>query len=228
MAGGGRFGWQPARQRCYPDQDMMIKLAFQTIFATFRDLWDEMFILIVCNLLWTLAVIPVVTLPAATGAIFYLTHRIASGRAVSLADFKHGFRAYFRQSSLLGLLSVLVILILSVNFTFYGRFSGMPFRLIQVMFVYLLGIWLLMQLYMFPLLLEQEMPSLRLAGRNALVLVMRHPVFSMIIGMTALVIIVLSAVLTLPVLILLTSTLALLGNRAVLALLSLYRGGETE
>jgi uncharacterized membrane protein YesL len=201
----------------------MLQLAFRTVWATIRDLWEEMFILIFCNLVWVLAMIPIVTLPAATGALFYLTHKIADGRAVNFADFKYGFRHYFRQSSLLGLANLVIIVLILVNLTFYGRFEGMLFRLVQIVFLYLLVIWLMMQLYIFPLLLEQEIPSLRLAGRNAVVLVARHPIFSLIISVAALAFTLLSIFLTIPVVILLASTLALLGNRAVRALLSLYR-----
>ncbi len=204
----------------------MIRLALRTTLDAFRDLWDEMFILVLCNTLWTLSMVPVVTLPAATGALFYITNRIADGRAASFSDFKHGFRTYFRQSSVLGALNLLVFLVVVANLRFYGRYTGIGFRLIQIGLMYVFAIWLLMQLYIFPLLLAQETPSLRTASRNALVLVLRHPIFTFVVGIVAVAVILLSAVLTLPVVVLTTSTLALLGNRAVRTLLNIHLDGS--
>lgn len=203
-------------------------LAFRVAVDTVRDLFEEMFLLIVCNVIWVMAIVPVVTLPAATGALFCVTHKIAEGRGAALSDFRAGFRTYFRQSSLLGLVNGLVILIFVSNATFYGRYSGLAFRLIQLFFWYVLILWLLGQLYVFPLLLEQEEPSLRLAIRNALVLLFRHPLFSLVIGLAALLIAGLSVVLVLPLMLLTTSTLALLGSHAVLALLDRHREVDRE
>lgn len=200
----------------------MIKLALRTTTEALRDLWDEMFLLALCNLLWTLSIVPIVTLPAATGALFYLTHEITEGKAVAFSDFKHGFRAYFRQSLLLSLLNLLIAVVLFVNYVFYNRYSGVLFRFIQIVYIYLFGVWLLMQLYLFPLLLEQEEPSIRTAGRNAVVLILKHPLYSLVIGIMASSIVALSFILTLPVVVLLASALALLGNHAVRSLLALH------
>ena len=206
----------------------MVKLALRTTLITLRDLWEEMHVLILCNLVWTLSIVPIVTLPAATGAMFFVANKIADGRVASFSDFKHGFRAYFRESSALGGLNLLLFLVVVANLRFYGRYSGIGFRLIQIGILYVLVLWVLMQLYIFPLLLEQEIPSLRLAIRNALLLILKHPVFSLIIGVAAMAVVFLSGFLMLPIVILMTATLALLGNRAVLTLLRLHfgEGGE--
>jgi uncharacterized membrane protein YesL len=133
-----------------------------------------------------------------------------------------------RHSAVHGLVFVIVSLTLLVNLYFYGRYAGLTFRLLQIVFVYFLAIWFLMQLYIFPLLLEQEERSLRLAMRNAVILVLRHPDFSLVMGLMSLLWIGISAALTLPAIILLGSVLTLLGNRAVRALLSLYREDEAD
>lgn len=231
---------------------MTIRIAFQSTWEALKDMWDEMFILIFCNILWALTFIPLamayaiyttmrlsgiivlVTLVAITvvlqslvnGGLFYMTHKIAEGRAVSFGDFKDGLRQYRRKSIAMGFTFSIVLLILVANLYFYGRFDGVIYRILQILFLYLVAIWTLMQLYVFPLLIEQEEDSLRLALRNASVLVLRHPDFSIAIGIVALILIAISVALTIPAIILLGSVLALLGNRAVVNLLALYRDAE--
>lgn len=204
----------------------MIRLAFRTTLVALRDVWDEMFTLLLYNLLWTLSIVPIVTLPATTGALFYMTHKIAEGRVVGFEDFKRGFRVYFRQSSILGGLNLIVFLLLLANYSFYSHYPGLVFRLIQILYVYLFFVWLVTQLYIFPILLEQKTPSLRTAIRNAFVLILKHPLYSVLIGVMALVLVAVCVVLTLPAFLLMASILALLGNRAVLTLLEFHRGDE--
>ena len=63
------------------------------------------------------------------------------------------------------------------------------------------------------------MPSLRLTVRNALLLALRHPLYSLLMALFEFVLIALSLVLTLPLLILTPAMLSLCGNFALTGLL---------
>jgi hypothetical protein len=100
--------------------------------------------------------------------------------------------------------------------------------LIQGFFLMLLFLWAFVLLYAFPVILEQEQPSLRLALRNALVLFATNQAFSATLFGLALLVALLSTLLVAPWGIITVVFLALLGNHAVLDRLAAWRAGEAQ
>ena len=69
--------------------------AWQVFRKTLSDLWDEMYLLVMVNVLWVALNVLLVTGPPATAGLFVLTHRLACGEAAGLRDFFESFRRYF-------------------------------------------------------------------------------------------------------------------------------------
>ena len=90
--------------------------------------------------------------------------------------------------------------------------------------------WGTAQVYFFPMLLElrEEKQRLLLALRNAVVLVVTNPLFSLLLVVLLVSTVVLSAVLVLPAVFLVTGIVALIANRAVVQLLAGYRERTEE
>jgi len=99
---------------------------------------------------------------------------------------------------------------------------------IQGFFLMLLFLWAFVLLYAFPLVLEQEQSSLRLALRNALVMFATNQSFSITLFGLALLAALLSSLLVAPWGIITLVFLALLGNHAVLDRLEAYRAKEDK
>jgi uncharacterized membrane protein YesL len=219
-------------------------IAFGVLWAAFKNYYEEMFTLVGANLLWVviLAVpagvaalggqflplaaagvgavgLGVLLVPPATAGMFYLTNQVAHHKSIEFSMFFEGFRKYIWKSYLLTLLNLVVAGIVYVNFQFYGQFEGQWAVIVRGLFVGIGAMWLLIQVYVFPMLLEQEEPRLLLAIRNAAFLAFASPITSLILVILMLVVSVLSVGLTLPFAVAMIAVLCLMANGAVLKLL---------
>lgn len=197
-----------------------MRTAFRVFWAALKDYYEEMFRLVGANLLWLLAIPLVVTLPPATAGMFYLANQVAHHKSVELGMFFEGFKKYFVKSWLWVLLNVGVLFVLYVNLVFYGeRVGGQLGSIVQGLFVGLGVMWCLIQLYVFPMLLEQQEPRLLLALRNAALMAFASPIATLLLGVLLAATTVLSLVLALPFAVALMAIVCLAANEAVLTLL---------
>lgn len=129
--------------------------------------------LITTNVMWLLLSLPLVTLIPATGGLYHAMNLLAHERHTSWRSVWEGFRQYFWLSWRWGLLNVVIYGGLLTNIWYYGQTSWGVW--IRPLFLILTLLWTLLQIYLFPILLEQEQPSLRLALRNSALIVLRRP-----------------------------------------------------
>ena len=203
--------------------------AWQVFRKTLSDLWDEMYLLVLVNVLWVALNVLLVTGPPATAGLFVLTHRLAHGESVGLRDFFEGFRRYFWRSWPWAIVAGAGFFILGGDAVLAGTLSSASYVIfIQGFFLMLLFLWAFVLLYAFPLILEQEQPSLRLALRNALVMFATNQGFSITLFALALLVALLSSLLVAPWGIITVVLLALLGNHAVLDRLAAWRAEEAQ
>ncbi len=204
-------------------------IAVRAFWAACKDYYEEMFRLVGANLLWLLLAVPIITLPPATAGMFCLTNRIAHHRSVELRLFFAGMKQYFFKSWLLALLNAAVLGLLYVNLRFYGQMlAGQWAAIVQGLFLGLMVLWCLMQLYVFPMLLEQEEPRLLLALRNAAFMAFASPLTALVLGVLVALLAAASAALALPFAVALMAVVALAANETVLALLVHYGIRQAE
>jgi uncharacterized membrane protein YesL len=72
-----------------------------------------------------------------------------------------------------------------LNIAFYGSMAFPIAPLLGAVWLIFGVLWVIIQQYTFPLLLEQTEPRVWLATRNAFVLVLRHPLFTLIYALVA-------------------------------------------
>lgn len=197
--------------------------AFIVCRQSFRDFWDEMYILVLANVIWLGLCLLVIPGPPATAGLYYLTNRVAHGRSVGLGIFFEGLRRYFIKGWLWAMANVLFLAVMGANFSFYGRFQGFWVQFVKGLFLGAAVLWLALQLYTFPLLLEQEDERLRVALGNALFMALKNPGFTLVLVILVASIVALSLALVLPIGLLAISFIALLSNHAVLGRLEAYR-----
>jgi len=197
-----------------------MSIALRALWMACRDYYEELFRLVGANLLWLLLAITLVTLPPATAGMFYLTNHIAHDRPVELRMFFVGLRQYWLKSWLLALINLFVLAVLLANVRSYGQLLEPRWAaIVQGLFLGLTALWCLIQLYVFPMLLEQEEPKLLLALRNAALLTLATPFTSLALGVLLVIVALISAVLALPFAVALMAIVALAANQAVLMLL---------
>ena len=203
--------------------------AWQVFRKTLSDLWDEFYLLAMANILWGALNLLLVSGPPATAGLFVLTHRLARGEDAGLRDFFEGFRRYFWRSWVWGIVAGVGFFILGGDVVLVGSLSSAGYVIfIQGFFLALLFLWAFLLLCVFPLILEQERPGLRLALRNAFVMFAGNRSFSVTLFGLALLVALLSSLLFAPWGVITVAFLALLGNHAVLNRLAAWRTGGAQ
>jgi hypothetical protein len=123
-----------------------------------------------------------------TGGIHFIAHELAGRQFVTWQDYLEGLRRYGRPALVLWLVSVGVSVIMLANIVFYvfalGPASQFPRPLaLSLLLLWLLAfaVWVSAHLYVFPLLLSQEVKKLTLVYRNALLMVVARPVVAIVL-----------------------------------------------
>lgn len=176
-----------------------IRIAFRTLGRTIRHGYDNLGVLLVVSIFWSLfmlpifpvlvvafnsgrlvdvlilmAVILIVPISPATAGLHRVTQRMTEARASSWGDFWAHFRADWGWSTrLIGLL-VFGFLLIIINFLFYQSINNpiLPFLTVFLLVVFI--VWLGIMLFAIPLALRQEAPNLRITFRNSAILVLAN------------------------------------------------------
>jgi len=227
-------------------------MAQETMMGTFRVFWlsikdtfDEMFSLVVINLLWVLINAPLMGLAAfliiegatvlgivvlllavllmapANAGLYTVAQRVTEGRVVSWRLFFEGFREYLVLSwQVYGVWTLGLVLILS-NMSFYARMGSNLGSFLLILFLYILLVWVGLLIYIGPLMLLQSDKRIRVIARNAVFMVFGRPVFTLItLVLMALLGVVLGVVVPLLPLILTFMFLAIWSFRATTTLIA--------
>jgi len=156
-----------------------VKHAFRIAWWSLRDTYEELFVLIGANLLALVLFIPIVTGPPALAGLHYLGFHIANEKRVEFGFFWEGFRSCFLDSWKLAALNVLVFGVLGIDIWFYMVKVQGVWQVAGLVGVWMLLVWALAQLYTFPLMVRQEERKLFLLLKNAVLLTLAYPVFSL-------------------------------------------------
>ncbi|MGC9359580.1 MAG: hypothetical protein ACP5G7_04280 [Anaerolineae bacterium] len=225
----------------------MIGKAFKVVWQALRDTWGDLFMLSALNLIWFLGgfsglflatlvkvwypgLLAIVTYPIATAAIYPVAYRVARGKTFHLSDYWDGVKAYWWRAILWFLANILVIILWYVNLDFYAQQipriwnlpqipAVWPLILINGFWTSLFFVWLLTQMHFWPMMMVQEESNIVRAWRNSVILVLRFPVFSIIVGILSVILIVLSTVLVAPLFLFMMGLVAVLYSNATLTLL---------
>lgn len=177
---------------------------FRTLATTVKDAVDEFWILVICNLLWAFFSLPllglallalvannpwlaaligglsVVLIGPATAGLYTVAQRVVDGRTSKIGHFFTGMRRYALTSwRVLGIWTVGLFIIL-FDLNFYGNLDTRFGIAMIVFWIYLLVIWCAFLIYLFPLLLLQAKPGLRILARNTFIMVLGHPGFTFV------------------------------------------------
>ena len=203
-------------------------LALRVVKLAFLDLIEEMFWLFLFNLLLALLGMLILPLPLMAAGLAWVAAEIGQGKAINWQTFVDGARRYWKPAYLWGLINLVTWFIIAVNYNFYTNLDAswaiIPFWLL----VSISLVWGGVQLYVLPLLILQEAPSLKLAYRNGLVLMASQP--AVIILLLILIAVLAIATFFLPILAFVVdfAFIALLANRAVLESVKVMKEREAR
>ncbi|MBV9280917.1 MAG: hypothetical protein JOZ41_12620 [Chloroflexi bacterium] len=118
--------------------------------------------------------------PLAAG-LHHVIHELARGEPVYLSEQFDGLRRYGLPALKAWLMSLPVTVLIVFNLAFYGA-AHVPFAgPLTIIWVYILLTWLSVHLYVYPLLMEQDVPRLFLLYRNAFIMTVSRPLFTLVV-----------------------------------------------
>jgi hypothetical protein len=212
--------------------------ALSITWQSLKDYWDEFVLLVLLNILWILTVgLPLGSLftlgrrdllwaivlglflafplPIVSGGICFVTNQISRGKAVGWGTFATGLRRYWGKSLIVTLINLVVLILFVTNLQFYGAILQGGWTNLALIIWLALGLyWLLVQVFWFPMILELESEKILPALRNAMLMVLVTPGFTLVLAGLIALIIVLSILLTIPAVLLMTTLLMLVANHA--------------
>ena len=215
---------------------------FRTLWKSLKDLFEDLFILALVNILWILINAPLVvvgffalnnsvalyivmllsvlTLGPTNAGLYAIAERVTDGRTSSWRDFFAGMRANPVLSWKVYGLWMLGLVIILVNLQFYSSNSTTIASILYVLFLYFTVVWFGFLMYIGPLMHIQTDKRIRTIARNAALMTFGRPLFTLIT--LALMAIIVVASIWLPILLLLAavSFLAIWSFRAVLTLIA--------
>lgn len=215
-----------------------MKDALQVIRFSLRDFWDEFVLLVMISALWTLTLllptaplfllrnVPLLLvlglmlllalpLPIVSGATCYVTNQVARGKAAGWGAFWTGVKRYWWKSLIVALVNLIALVLLATNFQFYGiLLEGMWTRFALAIWVLVTLYWFLVQVFWFPMILELREEKMLPALRNALLMALVTPGFSLTLGVILAVLIVLCVMLVVPAMLFMAALVLLVCNHA--------------
>ncbi|MFP3895970.1 MAG: hypothetical protein ACLFV5_03900 [Anaerolineales bacterium] len=214
----------------------------EVFWQTLKDTWEELYPLGMVNLVWlfswglpiglgTATRIPVVIIgglvlsvllfPVTMAGIYYVANRVAHAKTFHFSDFTEGIKKHWWRALLWLLINGIFVLLVYMNLQFYPAvFEGSWVALVLGFWIALFFFWVMMQIYFWPLLIAQEESNMLLAWRNSAYLILANPFYAFFIFCFTLFLLIVSVALTLPLIFVGMALLAILGNNAVLKLLS--------
>jgi uncharacterized membrane protein YesL len=212
--------------------------AFRVFWKAGRDLFDELFGLMFVNLLWMLISLPllaiafwlfstgfpipagivallgVLPLAPASAGLTLIAQRVTEGRTFDWRMFFDGFRELRVLSWQVYGIWMLGLILILVNLGFYGLIEGGIGAVLTILFLYILLIWFALLSYLGPLTVLQRDRRARMVWRNAAVLALGRPFFTLLTTVLMALIATLSVWIPLLLLLLTASFFAVWGFRA--------------
>ena len=109
----------------------------------------------ILNVLWIFCSLPIVTLGAATTALYDCMIKIIGQRDQGIAAmFFHSFRSNLKQGAVLTLVSAISGFFLLCDLRFFGMLDGLVFKLAFAVFAILGVFWVITVSYVFPILAQ--------------------------------------------------------------------------
>jgi hypothetical protein len=195
-----------------------MRLAFKILGRAFQDVWQELWTILIVQLLFLLGQVLIVLGPPVTVALFFYGNRIAHQEMATEKDFLNAIRQYWKPAWRWGALNFLVIGLLAGDYLLTGRLLNDPglASFLQGLYVILLALWLLLQMFALPFLFEQEQPAVLQALRNATIFFRRNFVLVLIVSFLLALSLALGMLVFMLTFVVGAALTAFVGNRAVL------------
>ena len=186
-----------------------MRLIWPIIKETAVYFWEELFYLVIYNLLTVITIAPGVfifftssnmdppvpptvyiplsiilmsAVPYMLFSFFYIVYEISEGKAIKFLTFFKGGRALIKHAYIWWGINIVALTVIGANIAFYSSLNTTWSVYASMLFSGILIAWLLTQAFaltMYPRLIE---PGFKLASRNAMVIIAKHPMAVLFAG----------------------------------------------
>jgi hypothetical protein len=189
--------------------------ALRTVGHAIKLWYDEVYFLAFVNMLWFLLQIPIVTGPAATATMYVIARKVVDGEDLELRSIISDLRRMFLPAFTWGILNLIVIGVVAVNFMVYQDQYGLLWGVLRVAWSSILLVWIGANLFYWPFWLAQTDRRLITTFKNCVIFLFKNPVFCVSILVVCTAFVVVGTIMTVPLVVLLISWLALIGVLSV-------------
>ncbi len=154
--------------------------ALQVVWQALRDLNIRGYAYIWSNFLFVVLCIPVITAPAAFSALMY-TGYVGHTKSFEseLESFWGAFKQHWLRAFFWGLGHLVFALIHLTNILFYAGPDSVLTSILRTFWALITVIWVGTIFYTWPIYYSMKTPSLLGATRNAIIMVLQNPIFTM-------------------------------------------------
>jgi hypothetical protein len=191
------------------------------------DMWDEMFYVILFNIIWFFGTLLIIPWPLVTFGLFHIAHDIGQGKGIKLSMFWRHLRQTWKQAYIWGGLNLVALLTVWMNVYFYGTIGTEWAGYVQVLFIALFGFWFIWQLIALAFYPRLKEPGFKMATRNAAITIGRYPLLALVFMGMVMLVLALAFMFNILLVVGAMSLLALMSNRLVEAVLKKDQEPET-
>jgi uncharacterized membrane protein YesL len=156
-----------------------LKASGEVILDALSQWWYSWLILMLLNTLLVLCWITVILGPPASFGFYYAIHSLIESHSTNWREFLEGAKRYFFKAWLWALLNLAVFFLVRISLEYYSQFiEGSIFFNLSLVIALL---WLCLQFYTIPYMLEQEQKNVLLAFRNSLLTMLASPLFTLVL-----------------------------------------------
>jgi uncharacterized membrane protein YesL len=156
-----------------------IKAAAQVMLDSLSQWWYSWLILLLLNTMLVVCWITVLLGPPATFGFYYAIHSLINSHSTNWREFLEGMKRYFLKAWLWALFNIAFAFLLRISLEFYSQSSSTQIFLYPLLVISVL--WLYIQFFAIPFMMEQEQKNLLLAFRNSLFTILASPLFALVL-----------------------------------------------
>ncbi len=202
----------------------------------FKVLWSRFGQIVILNILYIFACVPIVTIGPATAALTYVLRNMSQSKPVFfISDFVEKCKTSFKQGFLVTVIDAVVAILVYFSFMFWSDSSmAIPsfFRPLALVITFIVAyLTICMNFYIFPMMVSFDLPLKKLV-KNSIILAMYkiwHNIAIVAFTLALVVICFLLGLLSVPIIItLFFSVICLFNNFIVYPLLVKYVAAPVE
>ncbi|NIM92205.1 MAG: hypothetical protein GTO18_00610 [Anaerolineales bacterium] len=189
--------------------------ALKIVGRAIRLWYDDLITLMAINILWFLLQIPIVTGPIATATVYVVAQRVINKEYLEFRPMLSDMRRMILPGLTWGFVNLVVIGVTVVNFVAYQDVFGLMWGILRVAWGFILLVWLVANIFYWPFWLVQSDRRFLTTYRNSFIFIFKNPGLSLSVFAICILLVVVSVVMTVPLVVILITWLSLIGMLTV-------------